>query len=149
MEESYDRIAAIAKENQDKTAQLFERLMEVAQPKSVFSEPVVSGEYTLINASEVSTGLGFGFGLGGGEGTSPASPEEAQKPEKPGQGSGVGGGGGGGGGSMARPVAVISIGPQGVRVEPVVDVTKLGLAWIVTLGSMLMMLGRMRRMSRR
>jgi uncharacterized spore protein YtfJ len=145
MAESYDRVAAMAVESQDKTAQLFERLMEVAQPKSVYSEPVVSGEFTLINASEVSTGIGVGFGLGGGEGTSPG---DAEKQNPAGQGSGVGGGGGGGGGSMARPVAVVIIGPQGVRVEPVVDVTKLGLAMFMTVGSMLMMFSRMRRLMR-
>ncbi len=40
-----------------------------------------------------------------------------------------GGGGGGGGGSvMGRPVAVIEVGPDGVEVHPVVDVTKVAIA---------------------
>lgn len=51
-------------------------------------------------------------------------------------------------GSAGRPVAVISIGPQGVRVEPVVDVTKLGLTALMTIGSLLMLFARMHRMSR-
>jgi hypothetical protein len=42
-------------------------------------------------------------------------------------------------------MAVINIGPSGVRVEPVVDVTKIGLALFTTLGAMFMMLSRMRR----
>jgi len=145
MDEQYDRIAALAAESQDKSTQLFERLMEVAQPKAVYSEPLVKGEYTLINAAEVSTGIGFGYGIGAGEGT---SPDGEQKKEGPSQGSGAGGGGGGGGGSLARPVAVIVAGPQGVEVKPVVDVTKIGLAMLMTAGSMLMMFSRMRRWSR-
>jgi hypothetical protein len=68
--------------------------------------------------SEVSVGIGLGLGGGG---------------DKAGDG---GSGGGGGGGSMARPVAVISIGPGGVDVEPVVDVTKLGIAFITALGAL-------------
>lgn len=146
MEESFDQIAAAAAKSQEQATRLFERLMEVAQPESVYSEPVTSGELTVITASEVTTGLGFGFGVGAGTGMSPDSPKESKEPAAMGQGSG--GGGGGGGGSIARPVAVITISPQGVRVEPVVDVTKLGLALFVTVGSMFMMLSRMWRMSR-
>ena len=144
MEENYDRIAELTAQSQAKSAELFEKLMEVAQPKAVYSEPVVSGDYTVINASEVSSGVGFGFGIGGGEGSGPQSAEQGQTS----QGSGVGGGGGGGGASMARPVAVVIVGPQGVRIEPVLDVTKLGLAMLMTAGSMLMMFSRMRRWSR-
>jgi hypothetical protein len=40
---------------------------------------------------------------------------------------------------------VISIGPRGVRVEPVRDVTKVLLALLTAAGSMLMMLGKMRK----
>jgi uncharacterized spore protein YtfJ len=148
MEESFDQFAAAAAKSQEQATRLFERLMEVAQPESVYSEPVTSGELTVITASEVTTGLGFGFGVGGGTGMNPASQEKSKEPGDMGQGSGSGGGGGGGGGSIARPVAVITISPQGVRVEPVVDATKLGLALFVTVGSMFMMLSRMWRMSR-
>jgi uncharacterized spore protein YtfJ len=152
MDESFDQIAAAAAKSQEQATHLFERLMEVAEPESVYSEAVTSGEYTVITASEVTTGLGFGYGVGGGSGTFPASKEEGKEPDaeakKEGQGSGSGGGGGGGGGSMARPVAVITISSQGVEIQPVVDVTKLGLALFVTAGSMFMMLSRMRRLSR-
>ena len=152
MDEAFDRIAASADKSQEQATRLFERLMQVAQPESVYSEAVTSGEYTVITASEVTTGLGFGFGVGGGTGTYPTSQEEGKEADtetkKEGQSSGSGGGGGGGGGSIARPVAVITIGSQGVEIQPVVDVTKLGLALFVTAGSMLMMLSRMRRLSR-
>ena len=148
MDQSYDRIAAAAASSQDQAARMLERLMDVAQPESVYSEPVVSGSYTLITACEVTAGVGFGFGIGAGSGNVPASEQTEEKAEAGGQGTGAGGGGGGGGGSMARPVAVITISPEGVNVEPVVDVTKLGLAMFVTAGSMLMMLARMARLSR-
>lgn len=151
MDESINRFADVAANSQKQATRLFERLMGVAQPQSVYSEAVTSGEYTVITASEVTTGLGFGFGVGGGTGNFPVSQEAEQENEseapKEGQGSGSGGGGGGGGGSMARPVAVIAVSPQGVEIQPVVDVTKLGLALLVTAGSMLMMLSRMRRLS--
>ncbi len=63
--------------------------------------------------------------------------------------SGYGTGGGGGGYSTARPVAAISIGPDGVHVEPVVDVTKIGLAFFTTLGAMALMFSKMSRNARR
>ena len=56
--------------------------------------------------------------------------------------------GGGGGVSGSRPVAAISIGPEGVCVQPVVDVTKIALAFLTAFGAMFMMFGRMKRASR-
>ena len=59
---------------------------------------------------------------------------------------GVGEKGGGGGTAVGRPVAVISIDAEGaVSVTPVVDPTKIALAFITVLGSFLLMLGKMRR----
>jgi len=122
-------------------------LFDVAQPGAVFSEPVTAEGHTIITASEVSVGMGFGYGMGGG--TSPrragakmASEGETQDEE---DSDGIGGGGGGGGASGGRPVAVISIGKEGVQVEPVVDVTKIALAFFTTLGSMFFMRSKMRQ----
>jgi hypothetical protein len=42
---------------------------------------------------------------------------------------------------------VISLGPQGVEVKPVIDMTKIGLALLTTLGSMGLMFLRMKRES--
>jgi uncharacterized spore protein YtfJ len=42
-------------------------------------------------------------------------------------------GGGGGFGGRVRPVAVVDVGPQGVRVRPVFDASAIGLA-LVTVG---------------
>ena len=123
-----------------------EKLFDVAQPSSVYAEPVTAGDHTVITASEVTVGMGIGFGVGGGEGRSTPSQEMSEEgSEFEGEGTGMGGGGGGGGASMARPVAVISVGPDGVQVEPVVDPTKIAIALFTTLGSMFFMLSRMRR----
>lgn len=152
MSAEFDNVIVTAVKSQEQSVELMEKLLAVAQPSAVYSPPLVSGDYTLITASEVYAGMGFGFGIGGGTAPKPAE-GTAMSEEEPegqaGQPSGVGGGGGGGGASMGRPVAVISIGPEGVQVEPVVDATKVALAFFTTLGSMLFMLGRMRRASRR
>jgi uncharacterized spore protein YtfJ len=123
-----------------------DKLLAAAQPGAVFGEPVKAGDYTLITASEVGAGGGFGFGFGGGVSPVDISREApGEKKEDNSGGSGIGGGGG----SAGRPVAAIIIGPEGVRVEPVVDVTKIALAVFTTAGAMLLMLGRMNSMSRK
>jgi uncharacterized spore protein YtfJ len=140
MSEGYSKLIATTVEGQEQATELMEQLFAVAQPGAVFSEPVTVGEYTVITAAEVKVGMGFGYGTGWGTGGGPG--EEA---EEEGEGVGFGGGGGGGGVSGGRPVATITIGPGGVRVEPVVDPTKIALAFFTTLGSMFMMRSRMRR----
>ena len=69
--------------------------------KTVVGEPITVEGNTLIPLISV----GFGFGVGGGEGTDPK------------KGAGTGGGTGGGGG--VKPVALVIINKDGVRVEPV------------------------------
>ena len=64
-------------------------------------EPITVEGNTLIPLISV----GFGFGVGGGEGADPK------------KGSGAGGGTGGGGG--VKPVALVIINRDGVRVEPI------------------------------
>ena len=146
MSEDLDKVIAAAEKSQKWAAEVVEKLFDVARPSSVYAEPVTAGDHTLITASEVSVGMGFGIGMGGGEGrgipTGDAGEEEA---EMEGEGSGLGGGGGGGGASLARPVAVISVGPEGVQVEPVVDPTKIAIALFTTLGTMFFMLSKMRK----
>ena len=139
MNEDYTQVLIEAVPNQQRANELMSRLFDASRPAAVFSEPVQSGQHTVITASEVSIGLGFGYGGGAGTG----SGKEEDKPG--GEGSGFGGGGGGGGGAMARPVAAVIIGPDGVRVEPIVDPTKIALALFTTVGSMFMMFGRMRK----
>jgi uncharacterized spore protein YtfJ len=135
--------------DQQDAKELVERLFVVAEPDAVFGKPVTQGEYTAITARELTIGLGFGFGGGGGRGPNgPAGEEVGETETLPGAGAGFGGGGGGGGSSAGRPVAVIEIGPAGVRVEPIVDPTKIAIAMFTTLGSMGIMLMKMARQMR-
>jgi uncharacterized spore protein YtfJ len=155
----FDKIVATAVKNQEQAAKLVEKLFAVAQPGAVYGEPVTIGEHTVIAASEVKVGMGFGFGGGGAAGIEAAEgevgglsrgrsrSETGLSKERQGEGEGVGFGGGGGV-SGGRPVAVISIGPKGVQVEPVMDPTKIALAFFTTLGSMFFMLSKMRKASR-
>ena len=146
MSEDLDKVITAAEKSQKWAAEVVEKLFDVAQPSSVYAEPVTAGDHTLITASEVSVGMGFGIGMGGGEGRGvPKGDTGEEEAEFEGEGSGLGGGGGGGGASLARPVAVISVGPEGVQVEPVVDPTKIAIAFFTTLGTMFFMLSRMRR----
>ena len=129
--------------NQEEVTRLTERLFEVTQPGTVFSKPQKAGEYTLITASEVATGLGSGYGFGNW--TPPVladTEEENVEIEIEGNPSGIGGGGGGGGMSTGRPVAVISVGPEGVVIHPVIDKTKLGIALLSAVGSMFLAINR-------
>lgn len=128
-----------AVQNQEQASELINKLITIAQPDSAFSQPVMAGEYTIITASEVSAAMGIGFALGGGSGGAPSTDPAAPGTQS---GEGSGGGGGGGGGAMARPVATISIGPDGVTVEPIVDVTKIAIAFFTTIGTMALMFRR-------
>ncbi len=82
----------------DKAVGEIERMLST---KTVVGEPITVDGNTLIPLVNV----GFGFGVGGGQGT------------EPNKGSGHGGGTGGGGG--IKPVALIVINKDGVRVEPI------------------------------
>ena len=75
----------------------------VLSTKTVVGEPITVEGNTLIPLISI----GFGFGAGGGSG----------KPAKQAEGEGLGAGTGGGGG--IKPVAVVVINKDGVRVEPV------------------------------
>ena len=118
-----------------------DKFLTAANVEAVYGPPVTQGENLVIPAAEVLSIVGFGLGLGGG--SQPAT-------EAGNAGSNGGGGGGGGGGRvLARPVAAIIMSPTGVRVDPIVDVTKVALATFTTLGFMATMFIRMRSHSRR
>lgn len=82
----------------DKAVTEIERMLNT---KTVVGDPITIEGNTLIPLVNV----GFGFGVGSGQGTEPK------------KGSGRGGGTGGGGG--VKPVALIIINKDGVRVEPI------------------------------
>lgn len=112
-----------------------DKFLAAAHVEAVYGPPVTQGENVVIPAAEVLSIAGFGAGLGGGS-------ERAAGAENAGS-SGGGGGGGGGGRVLSRPVAAIIMSPAGVRVEPIVDVTKIALATFTTLGFMVAVLNRM------
>ena len=115
-----------------------DRLYDAARPEAVFATPVSADGRTVIAAAEVLVGVGYG----GGGGSSPSG-EGAAPSENSGMGAGVGGF------AQSRPVAVVVIDGDGVRVEPVVDATKLGIAVLTVVGSMFFFLARMLRGARR
>ncbi len=136
MSENYNKLLVESVPDQQSANELIGKLFDVTRPDAVFSQPVTVGDHTIITASEYSAGMGVGYGGGGGVG--PAANEEASEP------IGYGGGGGGGGGTTARPVATIIISPSGVRVEPIVDVTKIAITMFTALGAMAMALRKMK-----
>lgn len=115
-----------------------ERLFAAANVKNVYGRPIQQGDTTIIPAAEVIAAGGFGVGYGSG-----IRPEKSDA--EGGLEGGSGSGGGGGGTSLARPVAVVIASPEGVRVEPVIDLTKIGLAVITAWGFMLSQVLKMRR----
>jgi uncharacterized spore protein YtfJ len=113
-----------------------DKFMSISTADSVYGEPIEYEDAVIIPAAELMSVMGFGVGYGGGGNV---NLEEAPAA------NGEGGGGGGGGYAYSRPVAVIIASPEGVRIEPVVDVTKLALAALAALGFMASAIFRIRR----
>lgn len=114
----------------DTIEQVMDSLHAAASVEAVFGAPVKQRDTLIIPAAEVVAVSGFGVGQGfGGPG-------------------GAGGGGGGGGSAYARPVAVIIVSPEGVRVEPIFDYTKIALAGVTFAAFAVGMLARLRQARR-
>ncbi len=111
-----------------------EEFLAAADVRVVYGEPIQHDDTMIIPTAEVLCGLGFG--VGSGIGTS--GDENTDKPSQ-----GKGSGGGGGGRILSRPVAVVVASAEGVRVEPVLDVTKIALAALTAMGFMVGMMFRM------
>ncbi len=109
-----------------------EKFLSAASSEAVYHEPIKHGNTLMIPAAEVVSALGFG--VGGGE----SSEKETDS-----------GGGGGGGSVFSRPVAVIISSPEGVRIEPVFDLTKIALAGMTTGVLMFGMIGRLWSLSKK
>ena len=116
----------------DPTGQALSQLVSTARADAVFGQPVVSGDTTIISCSEIAIGMGMGSGSG---------PVDEK-------GNPTGGGSGGGGGARGRPVAAIVITNEGVRVEPIFDLTKIVLASLTTGAFILLWVGRLSLMKR-
>ena len=93
------------------TKATLEEIEKVLTTRTVVGEPITIEGTTLVPLINV----GFGFGAGGGSGKG----EAKQK--------GEGEGGGTGGGAWVKPIAVIIIDKEGVRIEPIMG----GMATII------------------
>ena len=90
----------------DKAVTEIERMLNT---KTVVGDPITIEGNTLIPLVNV----GFGFGVGSGQGT------EQKKGSGQDNGLGRGQGGGTGGGGGVKPVALVIINEDGVRIEPI------------------------------
>lgn len=131
----------VTEPQQEASLKALEKIFSAAQSKAVYSEPVTAGSYTIITACEVFAAGGTGFGSGTGPATPSMSTEQAQTTTQISQG----GGGGGGGVSIGRPIACIVIGPDGVKVQPILDVAKVAIAGITTWKAVATILSKIRK----
>jgi uncharacterized spore protein YtfJ len=88
--------------------------MTSVSAERVFREPVHVGDRVVIVAAAFDISGGMGFGTGG---------------DNVGNG---GGGGGAGAHTEGRPVAAIEVGPDGVRIRPIVDFTRIGVTLLIS-----------------
>lgn len=103
-----------------------ERLQTAATVKSVYGDPVVSGDRTVIPVARVS----FGFGAGG---RSLADGE---------------GGGGGGGGVRAEPAGMIEISPAGTTFISFPDYRRLAAAFAFGMAAGMLLSRALRKSTR-
>jgi uncharacterized spore protein YtfJ len=111
-----------------------EEFLAATDVRVVYGEPIMHEDTMIIPTAEVLCGLAFGTGAASGTDTK----NNSEHPS-----GGKGGGGGGGGRILSRPVAVVVASPEGVRVEPVFDITKVALAGLTAFGFMVGMMFRM------
>ena len=112
----------------DMAQETMEAFIETADVSKVYGEPIVHEDTLILPAAEVMAIAGFGAGYGSG------GPEDV---------GGAGGGAGGGGRTFSRPVAIVIADKNGVRVEPVMDPTKIALTFFTALGFMVATIGKM------
>jgi uncharacterized spore protein YtfJ len=126
---------------------------------AVFGKPETVGDRVLIPVAEIAYGFGAGFGTAapeccseeeaccchdeeacscheeaGEEGECCVEADEEHtccEAETGKEDAGAAGGGGGGAGGRARPIAYIEVGPDGTKVEPIMDEQKIALAGIL------------------
>ena len=113
----------------DMAQETMEAFIETADVSKVYGEPIKHEDTLILPAAEVLAVAGFGAGYGSG------GPEDV---------GGAGGGAGGGGRTFSRPVAVVIANKDSVRVEPVVDATKIALTFFTAIGFMIATLGKMK-----
>ena len=125
-------------EANETTTRMVQKILESEDTARAFAKPVESGDYKVITASETSTFLGFGFGFGAGDSSDEDEEEETgeelleekveEMTEEDEADEGLAGGTGAGAHTSSRPVAVITLKPHGVEIEPIIDVNKIALS---------------------
>ncbi len=90
----------------------FQEMQAKGGVRSSFGEVIEVDGHRLIPVAAVT----YGFGLGGGQG-----PKREAK-------GGVPGGGGGGGGMRVEPIALIEISNGAVKIQPILNVTRIAIA---------------------
>jgi uncharacterized spore protein YtfJ len=104
--------------------------------RSAFGEPVREGDTTLIPVATVACGFGYGSGYGRGPGKKPGQaadePAGGDSPEAPPAGEGEGGGAGAGGGGWVKPQGYIRIRGDEVEFEPIMNMSLIPLAGMLT-----------------
>lgn len=98
---------------------------------AVFGKPETVGDRVLIPVAEIAYGFGAGMGIGGPPCCEEPDDEEGDERCECDAEHVEGAGGGGGGAGRARPIAYIEVGPEGTRVEPIIDEQKIALAGIL------------------
>jgi len=111
-----------------------DKFIATADVEKVYGKPIKNGDTVIVPTAEILCAMGFGVGNGSGD-----------QMDGEGGNRGEGGGGGGGGRVLSRPVAIIIASPEGVRVEPIIDPTKIALAALTAAGFVISMLFRMMR----
>ena len=109
---------------------LFEQLGKVPEEvnvNAVFGTPETIEGITLIPVAEIMYGFGAGIGSGPSNECDEASADASADADEGEAATGVGGGAG----AKARPIAYIAVGPEGARVQSIIDEQKVALAGIL------------------
>lgn len=103
---------------------------------SAFGEPIQEGDSILIPVASVACGFGYGSGYGRGPGKKPGQAADQSaagaSPEAAAPGEGEGGGAGGGGGGWVKPQGYIRIRGDEVEYEPIMNMSLIPLAGMLT-----------------
>lgn len=113
----------------DPISLFFDALTSAIGVETVFGDPIQAGDRVIIPVAETSMGGGLGFGQGPADGRPRRRIFELVA-------GGAGGGGGGGGGASTRPVAVVIVGPEEVKVQPIVDAGKLAITSLASMAGL-------------
>ncbi len=107
----------------------FAEMQGKANWKTVFGDVIEVNGRRLIPVASVQ----YGFGMGGGQGTSPRTGSRAKSSSKDDTAS-LGSGGGGGGGVRIEPIALIDVTDGRLKVEPIINVTRVAVIALLVAG---------------